>query len=295
MRRALVLDLDGSVCGLHDADICRLQEQQEAIRFSCSLRQLADLVRMAEQPLEANTGVVFVGSGDFHHVSFALIDRVARRQPIEVVVLDNHPDNMRWMGGIHCGSWVRHVTRLPNVSHVHVLGITSPDISARQLWANYLSPLLRGRLTYWSVGVTVSWMHRWGWRSAFNNFRTAAELCEAFAGMQAHSVQPVYLSIDKDVLAPDLVTCNWDQGCFEEQDVQRILTSVKGRIVASDITGELSAYDYKAGWKRWISSRDEQPVVDLDTLSAEQGRHGELNARLARRIHEAMAVRPASS
>jgi hypothetical protein len=105
----------------------------------------------------------------------------------------------------------------------------------------------------------------------------------------------VYLSIDKDVLAPELVTCNWDQGCFEEQHVERILASVEGRIVASDITGELSAYEYKTGWKRWISARDGQPAVDLGKLPAEQGRHGELNARLARRIHAAMAVSPVSS
>ncbi len=236
MRRSLILDFDASVVGLAEASVIPLRELQESIRFACSLRQLQALMDGIEQPLDDNSGVVLLGSGDFHHVSFALIERVARFRPVEVIVLDNHPDNMRWLGGIHCGSWVRHVARLRNVIHVHVLGITSPDISAAQLWENYFTPLLRGRLTYWSVGQKLGWMHRLRWHEAFRNFATPAELCAAFAREQRNAAHPVYLSIDKDVLSPTLVACNWDQGCFTEQHIDSILQTVQGRVIASDIT-----------------------------------------------------------
>ncbi len=205
-------------------------------------------------------------------------------------MLDNHPDNMRWVGGIHCGSWVRHVARLRNVIHVHVLGITSLDIAAGQLWENYFMPLLRGRLTYWSLGQHFNWMHRLGWRNAFRNFATPAQLCAAFAREQSNATHPVYFSIDKDVMSPELVACNWDQGCFTAEHIESILDSVQGRVIASDITGELSDYRYRTNWKRWLSARDAQPVVDVHGLPHEQERHRKMNARLLARIDQAMGA-----
>lgn len=288
MHPPLVLDFDGSVTGLADARIVSLAHYQESIRFACSVRQLNALAQELERPLHENRGTVFLGSGDFHHVSLPLIARAARRRPIEVVVLDNHPDNMRWIGGIHCGSWVRHVARLVNVRHIHVLGITSADISTKQLWENYFSPLWRGRLTYWSIGQTFSWMHRLTWRAAFNNFTDANALCAAFALTQHKAQHSVYLSIDKDVLTPRLVTCNWDQGCFDAEHVGQILAALSGRIVGSDVTGDLSDYRYEARWKRWLSARDAQPVVNLTSLPQEQAKHQRLNATLALQLDQAM-------
>ena len=89
------------------------------------------------------------GSGDFHHVSAILLERLAIATPIDVVVLDNHPDNMRFPFGIHCGSWVRRVAALPQVRHVHVVGISSGDLRLVNAWAHYWAPLLAGKLTYW--------------------------------------------------------------------------------------------------------------------------------------------------
>lgn len=288
MHPPLVLDFDGSVTGLADARMVPLTHYQESIRFACSIRQLTALAQVLERPLHENRGTVFLGSGDFHHVSLPLIAMAARRRPIEVVVLDNHPDNMRWIGGIHCGSWVRHVARLLNVTHIHVLGITSADISSKQLWENYFSPLWRGRLSYWSIGQTFSWMHRLTWRAAFNNFTDANALCAAFALAQRNGRHPVYLSIDKDVLTPNLVTCNWDQGCFEETHLAQILTTLTGRIVASDVTGDISNYCYETTWKRWLSARDVQPAIDLSLLPLEQAKHQRLNAALVLQLDQAM-------
>src|SRR5262249_47195690 len=47
--------------------------------------------------------VTFIGSGDFHHVSLALLRRVACR--CNLLVLDNHPDWMRRVPLLHCGTW----------------------------------------------------------------------------------------------------------------------------------------------------------------------------------------------
>ena len=63
---------------------------------------------------------VLLGSGDFHHLSLPLVELEARRQrsragSLRVVVLDNHPDNMRFPLGVHCGSWVGRAAALPGV------------------------------------------------------------------------------------------------------------------------------------------------------------------------------------
>ena len=294
MRRSLVLDFDGSVAGRADAVVVPLQARQDGVRFGCSLRELHALIDPLDAQLGPAPGVVFLGSGDFHHVSLPLIQRAARRAPLEVVVLDNHPDNMRWLGGIHCGSWVRHVARLATVTHVHVLGITSADISASRLWENYFSPLWRGRLTYWSVGRPPTWLHRLARLAAFRNFDSPAALCDAFARQQEGATTPVYLSIDKDVLSPQLVTCNWDQGCFEESHVLHVLSALQGRIAGCDITGEISAHEYSTWWKRWAASLDAQPVVDPQALERHQLEHDQLNARLQSRILAAMLPKAAS-
>jgi hypothetical protein len=50
--------------------------------------------------------------------------------PFQVVVLDNHPDNMRFR--LACiAARGRRVAMLPTVAHVHVVGITSADIGPR--------------------------------------------------------------------------------------------------------------------------------------------------------------------
>ena len=104
MSRALVLDFDGSVAPLEGAETIALRDREEELRFACRLRALRALPKTGEAPL------VFLGSGDFHHVTYALLARL--RRPVEVVVFDNHPDNMRYPFGIHCGSWVAHAARL---------------------------------------------------------------------------------------------------------------------------------------------------------------------------------------
>jgi hypothetical protein len=127
------------------------------LRLACTTRALRSLDARLERELTADCGTVFIGSGDFHHVTSSLVTRHGRHAPLDVFVFDNHPDNMRHVGGVHCGSWVRRVALLPFVGHVQVIGITSADVSAPQAWANYLLPLWRRKLSYWCIGVETAW------------------------------------------------------------------------------------------------------------------------------------------
>ena len=117
------------------------------IRLGCSFgrfrrfeKSLTD--RLGRRP-DDGPRLTFVGSGDFHHVSLALVRRLTT--PFNLLVIDNHPDWMRCVPVMHCGTWLWHAYRLPNVRHIyHVGGDVDFDNAYR-----YLAPwsaLKKGRI-----------------------------------------------------------------------------------------------------------------------------------------------------
>ena len=279
-EQPLVLDFDGSVGVPPGAAVLPLAHWQQRIRFGCTLRSMAALRHALTAGLPADPGPVFTGSGDFHHVSLLLIERLAERGPLDVIVLDNHPDNMRYPWGIHCGSWVSHVAALPFVRHVQVMGIGSSDVTLRHALENRLLPLLRGRLSYWCVGNAIGWARHVGLGSAMRNFDSAGAMLQAFAEQQAGSRRPVYLSVDKDVLSTRVARTNWDQGELRESHVVEVVSLLARRLAGCDITGDVSAAHYTARWKRWLSAIDAQPAAGGVELLCWQAEQQALNARL---------------
>ncbi len=289
--RPVVLDVDGSVGPLPGELRLPLQPWQEAVRFGCGLARFARFRAALQQQLPQRHGTVLMGSGDFHHLSWPLIERCigqqgfTRARPLRVVVLDNHPDNMRFPWGVHCGSWVRRVALHPAVAHVHVAGITSGDIGRAHAWENYLTPLRAGKLTYWSAGVDTAWARRVGAAQAFRSFASVGELTQALAAMLRAQPQATYLSIDKDVFAPEVVRTNWDQGRMREAEAAQLIDALRGQIVGSDITGDVSSWRYATWWKRLLSAGDGQDTqIDAATLADWQAGQHALNARLVARI-----------
>ncbi len=287
MLDPLVLDLDGSVQGLPEAQVLALRQWEEAIRFGCGWGAWRRLDSVLHDVWPDQYGTALLGSGDFHHLTHLLVARVPVTEPFDVVVLDNHPDNMRFPWGIHCGSWVHHVAALPQVRAVHVLGICSGDIGWRHAWENRLSAIYRGRVYYWSVGVDTAWANLVGLGRKVRTFSTLASLIEAFAESRRADETPVYLSIDKDVLSPTVVPTNWDQGVATLEQALDLIAVVAGKVIASDITGEVSVYHYAARWKRWLSQLDAQPAIAPEDLVAWQQLHAAVNRTLLTAIASA--------
>ena len=280
MSRTLILDLDGSVKPMPGAETLPLRGWEEAIRFGCRQAQLDALEREIESSLAPHPAVTFMGSGDFHHLSYLLIRRLkSLGTGMQVVVFDNHPDNMRYPFGIHCGSWVRHVSKLPFVKRVLVAGITSTDVEAGRLWENYLSPLYAGKVAYFCVNRNLSGLRRIGVRQC-RSFSSTGDMMTALAGELAAVPDPVYLSIDKDVLAADEVRTNWDQGVMRVDELFGAIRSLEGRIVAGDVVGDVSAYRYRSGFKRFLSGLDSQPAIPADELARWQAEHQPVNLEL---------------
>ena len=287
----VVLDVDGSVGTLPEEKRLPLTNWQELVRFGCSLRNFQRFSQTLHEQLPPQHGTVLMGSGDFHLLSWPLIERCITQQgysasnPLRVLVLDNHPDNMRFPWGVHCGSWVRRVAMHPAVSQVHVAGITSQDIDAGHAWENYLRPLLTGKLTYWSCGVDTRWANRIGCSRAFRSFASLQELTDALSSHLHNWPQDTYLSIDKDVFAPEVVRTNWDQGQMQEAQASQIIAALQDQIIGSDITGDVSSWHYATWWKRLMSAGDGQDTaINASTLAAWQAGQHALNLRLVQQI-----------
>ena len=277
-RRTLVLNFDDSAGQFADAEVLQLQSFQEQIRFGCSWGQFRAFERWLSPKLPDSPGAVFTGSGDYHHLSWLLLKRLPAHRPVQLIICDNHPDNMRYPFGIHCGSWVYWASRLPQVAAVHVIGISSGDIGSRHAWENHWRPLINGKLTYWSVRQPARWTRFTGRRDAARDFPDAAALLDA---LWPHiGVMPVYLSIDKDVLSPEVVSTNWDQGHFGEQDLLALIARCRGWLTGADITGDVSLWRYRSRFKRLLSEADGQSAPDEAQLAVWQQRQQALNRRL---------------
>ena len=280
MSRTLILDFDGSVLPLEGADTVVLHERQEAIRFACRMSALRRLQAELEPALRADPPVVFMGSGDYHHVSYLLIERLRRLgERIQVVVFDNHPDNMRYPFGIHCGSWVWHVSRLPFVARVHVAGITSTDVERAHAIENHLGPLRSGRVVYWCVGRNLGALRLFGVRDS-RTFPSVPEMLDGLGTELADAREPVYLSIDKDVLAHEVVQTNWDQGVMRLEELDTAIRMLQARLIGSDVVGDVSSYRYRSRFKRVLSGLDGQPEIPAASLQEWQTGHQRVNQRL---------------
>lgn len=280
----LILDLDSSVGRLPASTRVMMRGWHDRLRFACSTRQLRAFGAHVSTLFPASHGTVFYGSGDFHHLSLPLIERATSEapKPVRVLVFDNHPDNMRFPFGVHCGSWVSRVAALRAVTRVDVIGITSGDIGRFHAWENRLWPLYQGRVRYWSIGVDIAWSRRVGLHRAFKSFGSAETLMAALLDDLARDTAPVYLSIDKDVLDPQEAQTNWDQGCLSVAQLQAAITAVRGRLIGSDVNGEISIPGYPQRWKRMLAAVDDQPAPDPSSLLAMQRQQHAVNLALCK-------------
>src|SRR5438105_15578425 len=89
------------------------------------------------------------------------------------------------------------------LARVHVAGITSNDVEGIHVLENHIAPLARGKVVYWCVGRNLRLLRRLGVRRS-RTFPTTAVMLDALGAEIAASAEPIYLSIDKDVLAADV-------------------------------------------------------------------------------------------
>jgi arginase family enzyme len=275
----IVLDFDGSVPpSAPDERRIPLEAWRERIGFGCSRHDFACLEACLDRVMPEKHGPVFLGSGDFHHVTLALLRRFIRAcapapASLDLVILDNHPDNMLYPFGVHCGSWAGRAAALEAVRHVHAAGITSPDIGLLHAWENDCRPFLRKKLTWWSIGRRAPLPALIAGKEHARRFRSADALLAAFLP-RLRDMEHVYLSVDKDVLHADAACTGWDQGLFRPEHLEAVAACCAKRLVGVDVCGDYARRSYRSIAKRLLCRLDgleDAPPADERSIR-ERGR-----------------------
>ena len=129
--------------------------------------------------------------------------------------------------------------------------------------------------------MNTRWVNPFGLAKRIASFRNAQALIDQFiAEREIHIPGDVYLSIDKDVFATNVVRTNWDQGCFNLDNVRQLIELFKGRLIGSDITGEVSVHHYQTSWKSWLSALDRQPSIPAEALVEWRTQQSAVNRQL---------------
>lgn len=282
--RLRLLDLDGSLTGqppLASAQRLDMRDLGPGLRLWAWPRVMAAFaarVAMAAAPEGEGTLVTFLGSGDYHNLTPALIAGVA--EPFTLVHFDNHPDWVRFAPRHHCGAWVNRALRHPALARVVTMGPCSDDLVWPELKGGNLGALRSGRLQLhpWKhapsrvlgrVGDNLG--HRQQGRHLV--WRNLADEDRAFYFAEIAAALPtraIWITIDKDVLRPADAFTNWDQGEMPLADLLLGLrTMIAGhRVLGIDICGEYAPIRHDNLAKRWESftdqPRDPARAEDLD-------------------------------
>jgi arginase family enzyme len=292
-----ILDLDGGLLPqrhLHDRytpSVHDVRSWGPYVRLGCSFGRFRRFEAAVAAALGEDDGpaLTFLGSGDFHHVSLALVRRL--RGPFNLLVIDNHPDWMRAVPIMHCGTWVYHAARLPQVRRVFHLG-GDVDFDNNFRWLAPWKLLRRGKITVFP-GVRPFRTGKWArvphqpLRPELHVPLTAARIEALLAPYREElAACPLYVSLDKDVLVARDAVVNWDSGHLTLPELGRIfdafLDAARGDLVGMDVVGDWSPVEVK-GLLRWALHATEHPALDVTPGEATRGNE-RTNLHLLRRL-----------
>jgi hypothetical protein len=230
------------------------------------------------------------GSGDFHHVTLALIARI--REPFNLVVLDKHPDWMRGIPFLHCGTWLRHALRLPRLQRVfHVGGET--DFENAYRWLAPWNEIRSGRVVVFPARRRFT-RGAWARQTVYPLSSEGAALPEVLRTFRDELRRvPLYVSIDKDVLTAEDAAVNWDSGLLRLPEVVSALTAfleaAEGRLAGADLLGDWSLVRLGTPLNRFCHRLD-HPSPALDQAKASE-RNRKANEALLRALLPSIGAR----
>jgi len=278
-----LLDLDGSFAlqnvlqHRYQPVVHEARAWGRRIRLGCGFRRF----RLFEEALSVlchdeppGPALTFYGSGDFHHVSLALVRRL--QEPFNLLVLDNHPDWMRGIPFLHCGTWLHHAAQLPQVQRIfHVGGDVDFDNGFR--WLAPWSALRSGKI---KVFPSVRTYRRGNWPGVPHSpvrpeptALTNADRIEELLAPHRFELRryPLYISVDKDVLVESDAVVNWDSGKLTLPEVSQVLQAFQaaagGNLAGVDIVGDWSPVCLQ-GWLRRVLHWTEHPPLNIEELRA---------------------------
>ena len=223
---------------------------------------------------ETRPNLIFYGSGDFHHVSLALCRRV--QGPFNLLVIDKHPDCMRRLPFLHCGNWLWHTCRLPNVQKIfHVGGDMDFDNGWRHLlpWRE----IRAGKIVVFPARrkFEVGQWRRVAHQPLRAEGQTPAPPQRISELLRPHLADlakcPLYISLDKDSMTAAQAVVNWDSSCLSLAEILAVLDgflAAAPSVAGMDVVGDWSPPRIDGLLRRALASI-EHPHAKVDPATAQ--------------------------
>jgi hypothetical protein len=237
--------------------------------------------------LENINQFVLLGSGDYHHLTLALLTQ--HSTPLTLVLFDNHPDWMKPPHKYHCGSWVYTAARMPHVERIVIIGLENGDLVGKNFLAGDVESYLNRKiilLPYLPVDAHVQseqTIVRLACNLKHNQEVGISEVLNAIA------TPNVYISIDKDCLQSQDAMTNWEQGTLPLDTVVKCIQRIAKlhTIVGADTVGDYSPPVFTSPLK-WIGSMLDRPANALRMISKKKS--SEMNATVNIKLAEALGL-----
>ena len=189
--------------------------------------------QIADAGIQNAEGIHFIDGGNYHYMSKIWTDMF--QEPFTLVVFDHHPDMQapRFGGILSCGSWVLEVLNTNKfVEQVILIGVADHlvDEIQQEIASDTCSdaPSILDKVTFIKeseLGKEIP--------GRLSSLISVGEPVEPLSSK-------LYLSIDKDALAPAFAATNWDQGSLSTESLKSIIASLAAnhKIIGGDICGE---------------------------------------------------------
>ncbi len=264
-----VLDLDGSIqlqrgfLQEYKPSVTSVRGLGERLRLAVSFgafRRFCEGLELYEKCDHSSGRIVLFGSGDFHHVTLGLLSRLA--EPVNLLLLDHHPDWMRHIPFMHCGSWLCHGLALPQVRRVYQVG-SDTDFENLYYGLTPWSDLADGSIKLFPA---VRRLTRGRWkkipheplRVSPNELVNSDRLGQLLTPLANELAEvPLYISVDKDVLVPGQAVINWDSGKLTLDEITAVIRAflkfAQGRLAGADIVGDWSDVRVKSPFAKALN------------------------------------------
>ena len=219
MKRPVVMNMSGAY------DLEPLMEDKKFDLIDCRDIEGKEFICSEEAQKELSSrmrtyspeGIHFLDSGNYHYLTKLWTDRLSA--PFSLILIDHHTDIRQEVfdGVLTCGNWVRVMLETnPNLKKVIIIGPTESQRST-------IDAAYRRRVRFISE---ESLLTEDGWKT--------------FA--EEHLKEPVYISIDKDILDQGDAITDWDQGNITLADLLRLLDIIfkNEKVIGIDVCGEYS-------------------------------------------------------
>ncbi|MGN6711952.1 arginase family protein [Anaerocolumna jejuensis] len=166
-------------------------------------------------------GIHFIDSGNYHYTTKFWTAKLTR--PFSLIVFDHHTDMQSPAFGdiLSCGSWVRNLlVTCPNLVKIYLIGMPEKVC--------YFAGREKHKKLIWIS--EEKFMAGDNWKGFF----------------QTSLKEPVYISVDKDILTEKTVKTNWDQGNVTIDKLEEALETILGNcpVLGMDVCGEYIYREY---------------------------------------------------